>query len=628
MNYADIVKQLYPEYVLTKVGSGSTYEELEWSAFNPSPNPIPKVTLDNDLNNYIANNYSGAVGDLSREQSFELVAFAQLPGEEGLVRKVDDKLYTLDKNKYITGINSADVVEALGYTPYDDTNPDEFATVQYVDNAITANIRWLFPAEVARLIGYVTSPPGSPLEEDSYFVGNGAASGAWSSFSTGDLVQYYEGTWQRVLKASEIEIGMNFLVQGISSTTPVNSLAGKEKYVATITGGVGGDPANITFDFLYPEDNHAIVGLFINKQAFLFDDDNSKWNRFFLSNDYIAGDGLSLSNSTFNINPSSSIAIVADKVKVDLYSSGGLMHTENGTSVSSSDNAQLSLTKTGISPGTYTKITADAHGRIVGTDNPTTLAGYNILDAAPKAAKYVVIGGNDSTLTDERSLLGTANQINITDNGANSSAVLTISNNPIIPGTARVLVPKGTTAQRPATPTNGDSRYNTTENCFEYFENGIWVRPTRMLFYGSILSSSSGTTRIAANTSTPVNTTGTQLWSKEIIPRSIDSVFLIQCGISVDTSSEQVICVNLFRDTVYIGGVVTNFRGSGGLLSGDRTLGAGSINIQVLDVPLTTSPVTYQMRIGNNTGTWYVNRRSNENTYGGIPSSWYIMEKY
>ena len=37
-----------------------------------------------------------------------------------------------------------------------------------------------------------------------------------------------------------------------------------------------------------------------------------------------------------------------------------------------------------------------------------------------------------------------------------------------------VLVPKGTTAQRPATPVNGHFRYNTTDDRFEIYEAGAW----------------------------------------------------------------------------------------------------------------------------------------------------------
>jgi len=38
-----------------------------------------------------------------------------------------------------------------------------------------------------------------------------------------------------------------------------------------------------------------------------------------------------------------------------------------------------------------------------------------------------------------------------------------------------VLIPKGTTAQRPATPVNGHFRYNTDDDRFEVYESGAWT---------------------------------------------------------------------------------------------------------------------------------------------------------
>lgn len=46
-----------------------------------------------------------------------------------------------------------------------------------------------------------------------------------------------------------------------------------------------------------------------------------------------------------------------------------------------------------------------------------------------------------------------------------------LDNNPVIPGTGGVVVPTGTTTQRPASPTNGTLRYNTTTNKFEGYQN-------------------------------------------------------------------------------------------------------------------------------------------------------------
>ncbi|MCM2282619.1 MAG: hypothetical protein NDI61_12320, partial [Bdellovibrionaceae bacterium] len=44
-----------------------------------------------------------------------------------------------------------------------------------------------------------------------------------------------------------------------------------------------------------------------------------------------------------------------------------------------------------------------------------------------------------------------------------------------VAGTGSLLVPRGTTAQRPGTPINGMLRYNASTNKFEAYENGAWV---------------------------------------------------------------------------------------------------------------------------------------------------------
>ena len=44
----------------------------------------------------------------------------------------------------------------------------------------------------------------------------------------------------------------------------------------------------------------------------------------------------------------------------------------------------------------------------------------------------------------------------------------------ILDSTNTVLVPSGTTAQRPSSPVNGQMRYNTTDARFEIYENSQW----------------------------------------------------------------------------------------------------------------------------------------------------------
>jgi len=46
--------------------------------------------------------------------------------------------------------------------------------------------------------------------------------------------------------------------------------------------------------------------------------------------------------------------------------------------------------------------------------------------------------------------------------------------NPSFTGTGFMLIPKGTTAQRPVSPVNGEMRYNTDTNQFEGYQGGAW----------------------------------------------------------------------------------------------------------------------------------------------------------
>ena len=50
----------------------------------------------------------------------------------------------------------------------------------------------------------------------------------------------------------------------------------------------------------------------------------------------------------------------------------------------------------------------------------------------------------------------------------------TLSGDVTMSGTAFVLIPNGTTAQRPVSPVAGEMRYNTDTNQFEGYANGVW----------------------------------------------------------------------------------------------------------------------------------------------------------
>jgi hypothetical protein len=111
-------------------------------------------------------------------------------------------------------------------------------------------------------------------------------------------------------------------------------------------------------------------------------------------------------------------------------------------------------------------------------------------------------------------IIGTSDQISVTNGNGVGNPTISITNNPILPGSAGVVVPSGNTAARAAVPSNGTIRYNTDTVNFEFYQNGAWA--TFGTGSGSV-TSVSGT----ANQITVVNGTTTptvSIASNPIIP--------------------------------------------------------------------------------------------------------------
>ena len=61
-----------------------------------------------------------------------------------------------------------------------------------------------------------------------------------------------------------------------------------------------------------------------------------------------------------------------------------------------------------------------------------------------------------------------------TGDAVNYTQFLAAFVNPTFGGTEFMLIPKGTTAQRPVVPVNGEMRYNTDTEQFEGYQGGAW----------------------------------------------------------------------------------------------------------------------------------------------------------
>jgi hypothetical protein len=127
--------------------------------------------------------------------------------------------------------------------------------------------------------------------------------------------------------------------------------------------------------------------------------------------------------------------------------------------------------------------------------NPTISLINNLANIAGANGTGILgIAGNNSL--NIITIAGTANQINVA-NGS-TSPVISIVNNPILPGTASVTLPTGNTAARPS-PVAGMLRYNSETSTFEGYSAGAWGA----IITGSGVSSfSAGSTGLTPSTGT------------------------------------------------------------------------------------------------------------------------------
>jgi len=135
--------------------------------------------------------------------------------------------------------------------------------------------------------------------------------------------------------------------------------------------------------------------------------------------------------------------------------------------------------------------------------NPTfALSGVAASVAGLSGTGMLAMTGGGTTVSG-RDLLGTANQITITNgNGSAGNPTFAIATNPELPGTEGVTIPFGTTAERAAIPNNGELRYNTSTGTFEGYANNAW---------GAIVTGT-GVTSVATGTGLtggPITSTGT-----------------------------------------------------------------------------------------------------------------------
>ncbi len=131
----------------------------------------------------------------------------------------------------------------------------------------------------------------------------------------------------------------------------------------------------------------------------------------------------------------------------------------------------------------------------------------------------IVLVKADITDWVQRTVTGTANQITVTNgDGLAGNPTLSLSNNPIVPGTGAVTLPMGSTGQQPGSPASGMIRFNTSTSKYEGYD-GAWKNlATETFASASFQPLSAVLTTVAALSTTGLAVrTGAGTWATRML---------------------------------------------------------------------------------------------------------------
>lgn len=223
-------------------------------------------------------------------------------------------------------------------------------------------------------------------------------------------------------------------------------------------------------------------------------------------------------------------------------------------------------------------------------------------------------GVGDGTVTN---VGGTAQQINVV-NGS-TTPVISLASNPVVPGTASITMPIGSTAARPA-GVNGMLRYNTDIALFEGFINGSW----------QVIAAGSGVTSVGTGTGLlggPITSTGTITIDNTVVATLTDAQTLTNKTISGASNT----LTNIANASLTNSAITIN--GSSVSLGGSITVTATATNALTIGTGLTgtsyngSAAVTIAIDtavVATLTGTQTLTNKSmsgSANTFTNIPNN-------
>ncbi|MGD9276263.1 MAG: hypothetical protein PVJ67_03770 [Candidatus Pacearchaeota archaeon] len=259
----------------------------------------------------------------------------------------------------------------------------------------------------------------------------------------------------------------------------------------TIGGGGGSLPPkiiNVPADFPTVIEANAEIGRIYIAASNVTDNDLTKTNtgQSFLSGEEFVWDGISAyvklganalwldSGSTYTMTNARNLDMQGQNI-VNLNNLGTNLSrvsagwftalTTDNINLTASPNAQMSVNNNLLIEANA-EIDLQCTNHIVLNTPNAQISVNSISSGIGISAQNFDI--NLSTSSSGNINLNSAGNVNITASG------ITISGDATYGSTGFLKLPAGTTGERPGTPVNGMTRYNSTTNSFEFYENGSW----------------------------------------------------------------------------------------------------------------------------------------------------------
>lgn len=266
---------------------------------------------------------------------------------------------------------------------------------------------------------------------------------------------------------------------------------------------------------------------------------------------------------------------------VDGGAQSTLQVTLNGASGSLEAASNGVIVKTGASTVTNRSIAVSGTGLSItngsGVSGDPTISLNGLISAIAQVGGTGLLAFQNGATAGGVLIAGTANQISVANgNGQGGNPTISMVSDPIIPGTAGMVIPVGTAVQEPV-GAPGQFRFNSTTQTFDGYASGSW---RSFSLAGGVTTFSAGSTGLtpAAATSGAVTLGGTLNVSSGGTGANTLTGYLVGNGTSAVTAVATIPNAGLTNDSVTYNGVTVALGASGTITAASPnalTIGTG-----------------------------------------------------